>query len=230
MGPDAVFLVIWMLSFKPVFSLSSFTFLKRLFSSSSLSAIRVVVSAYLWLLDIANSIARGCYFSQQSWFQLVLCESERRSFVSSCLRPHGLYSTWNSPRHVVRHFAWCTVHISLKSRVTIYSVDVFLSQFGTSLLFHVQFCCFLTCIQVSHEAGQVVWYSHLFKNFPQFVVIHTIKGFSVVNEAEVDVFLEFSCFFYDPVDVVNLISGSSAFLNPAWTSGSSQLTYYWSLA
>ena len=57
----------------------------------------------------------------------------------------------------------------------------------------------------------MVWYSHLFKNFPQFIVIHTVKGFSVVNEAEVDVFLEFSCFFYDPADVGNLISGSSAF-------------------
>ena len=57
----------------------------------------------------------------------------------------------------------------------------------------------------------MIWYSHLFKNFPQFVVIHTIKGFSVVNEAEVDVFLEFSCFFYEPMDVGNLISSSSAF-------------------
>jgi len=65
-------------------------------------------------------------------------------------------------------------------------------------------------IPVSQEAGKVVWYSHLFQNFPQFVVIHTIKGFSVVNKAEVDVFLEFPCFFYDPM-VSNLISGSSAF-------------------
>ena len=72
-------------------------------------------------------------------------------------------------------------------------------------------CFFLTCIQISQEAGKVVWYSHLLKNFPQFVVIHTVKGFNVVNEAEVDVFLEFSCFFCDPVDVDNLISGSSAF-------------------
>ena len=55
------------------------------------------------------------------------------------------------------------------------------------------------------------WYSHLFQNFPQFVVIHTVKGFSIVNEAEVDVFLGFLCFFYDPMDVGNLISGSSAF-------------------
>ena len=72
-------------------------------------------------------------------------------------------------------------------------------------------CCFLTCIQISQEVGQVVWYSQLFKNFPQFVVIHTVKGFGIVNEAEVDVFLELSCFFNDPTDVGNLISGSSAF-------------------
>ena len=70
-------------------------------------------------------------------------------------------------------------------------------------------CCFLACIQISQEAGQVVWYSHLLKNFPQFVVIHTIKGFGVVNKAEVDVFLELSCFLNDPANVGNLISGSS---------------------
>ena len=72
-------------------------------------------------------------------------------------------------------------------------------------------CCFLTCIQVSQDAGQVVWYSRLLKNFPQFIVIHTIKGFGIVNKAEIDVFLELSCFFNDPVDVGNLMSGSSAF-------------------
>ena len=71
-------------------------------------------------------------------------------------------------------------------------------------------CCFLTCIQISQEAGKVVWYSHLFKNCPHFIVIHTIKGFSIFSKAEVNVFLEFSCFLYDPVDVGNLISGSSA--------------------
>ena len=70
---------------------------------------------------------------------------------------------------------------------------------------------FLACIQVSHEAGKEVWYSHLFKNFPQFVLIHIVKGFSVFNEAEVDVFLEFSFFFYDTVDVGKFISNSSAF-------------------
>ena len=72
-------------------------------------------------------------------------------------------------------------------------------------------CCLLTCIQIFQEAGQVVWYSHLFQNFPQFVVIHTVKGFFIVNKAEVDVFGECSCFFNDPVNVGNLISGSSAF-------------------
>ena len=72
-------------------------------------------------------------------------------------------------------------------------------------------CCFLTCIQVSQEAGQVVWYPHLFKNVPQFVVFHTVKGFSIVSEAEVDIFLEFSCFSYNLRNVNNLISGSFAF-------------------
>ena len=59
----------------------------------------------------------------------------------------------------------------------------------------------------------MVWYSHLFENFPQFIMVHTVKGFGIVNKAEIDVFLELSCFFYDPVDVGNLISGSSAVSN-----------------
>ena len=72
-------------------------------------------------------------------------------------------------------------------------------------------CCFLTCIQISQEAGQVLWCSHLFQNFPQFIVIHTVKGFGLVSKAEIDIFLELSCFFHDLADVGNLISGSSAF-------------------
>ena len=72
-------------------------------------------------------------------------------------------------------------------------------------------CCFLTCIQISQEADQVVWYSHLLKNFLQFVVIHTVKGFGIVNKAEIDVFMELSCFFDDAEDIGNLISGSFAF-------------------
>ena len=72
-------------------------------------------------------------------------------------------------------------------------------------------CCFLTCIQVSQEAGQMVWCSQVFQNIPQFIVIHTVKGFGIVNKAEIHVFLKLSCFFNDPADVGNLISGSSAF-------------------
>ena len=99
--------------------------------------------------------------------------------------------------------------------MTINNLDVSLSQFRISPLFHCSMSgsnyFFLICIQISQEACQVVCYSHLFKNFPQFVVIHTVKGLSVVNKAEVDVFLEFFCFFYGPTNVDNLISGSSAF-------------------
>ena len=72
-------------------------------------------------------------------------------------------------------------------------------------------CCFLTCIPISQEAGQVVWYSHLFQNFSQFIVIHTVKGLGLVNKAEVNIFLELSCLFCDPMDIGNLISGSTAF-------------------
>jgi len=162
MGPDSMILVFWMFSFKPAFSLSSFTFIKRLFSSSSLSAIRVVSSAYLRL-----------YFSWQSWFQLVL--------------------------HPVWHFTWYTLHISEIRRVTIYSLDVSFSNLEpVHCSMSSSNCYFLTCTQISREAGQVVWYPHLLKNFPQFVVIHTVKGF----DTEIDVFLEFSCFFNDPTDVV----------------------------
>ena len=119
----------------------------------------------------------------------------------------------------------------LNKQGEIYSLDVLLS---VSEPVHCSLSgsnyWFLTCIQVSQGASKVAWYYNLFKNFPQFVVICTIKGFSIVNEAEVDIFLEFFCFFYDPTDVSNLISGSSAFLNPVCTSGRSRFPYCWSLA
>ena len=73
------------------------------------------------------------------------------------------------------------------------------------------YCYFLTCIQISQEAGQVVWYAQLFKNFPLFVVIHTVICFDVISKEEVDVLLELSCFFNDLTNVANLISGSSVF-------------------
>ena len=79
--------------------------------------------------------------------------------------------------------------------MTIQSLDIYPSQFGTNCSMSSSNCCFLTCKQVPQETGQVVWYSHLLKNFPQFVVIYIVKGINVANEAEVDVFLEFSCFF-----------------------------------
>ena len=103
-------------------------------------------------------------------------------------------------------------------------------------------CCFLTCIQVSQEAGQVVWYSHLLQSFPQFIVIHTVEGFGRVNKAEIDVFLELSWFFDDPMDIGNLISGSSAssktssniwkfsvhvLLKPGWENFEHYLTNVW---
>ena len=70
---------------------------------------------------------------------------------------------------------------------------------------------FLSCKQISQEVGKMVWYSHLLKNFPQFVVIHTVKGFGIVNKTEVDVFPKLSCFFYNPTDAGKFVSGSSAF-------------------
>ena len=96
--------------------------------------------------------------------------------------------------------------------MTIYSLDILISQFGISLLpMSGSNCCFLTCIQISWDAGKVVWYSHLFKNCPQFIVIYTVKGFRIVKKTEVDVFLELTCFFDDTTDDGSLISGSSAF-------------------
>ena len=74
------------------------------------------------------------------------------------------------------------------------------------------YCCFLTCIQISQGAGQAVWYSHLYQNFPRFVVIHTVKGFGIVNKAELHVFFGYSLAFFDnPMDVGNLNFGSSTF-------------------
>ena len=109
-----------------------------------------------------------------------------------------------------QHFIWSSLH----KQASIYSLDVLLSQFWTSRCsMSDSNYCFLTCTRISQEIGQVVLYSHLFKNFPQFVMIHTEKGLSVVTEAEgpTSALLEFSCFFYDSADVDNLISGSSAF-------------------
>ena len=170
MRPDATILFFWMLSFKPTFSLSSFTF-KMLFSSS-LSVIRVVSSAYLMLL----------IFLLATLIQFVL--------------------------HSVQHFSRCTVHMLNMQSDNIRPLPIW----NQSVVRCPVLTCFLTCIQISQKAEQTVWYSHLLNTFPQFVVIHTVKCFGIVNKAEIDVFLELSCFLYDRKDIGNLISGSSAFL------------------
>ena len=128
------------------------------------------------------------YFSQQSWFQSMI--------------------------HPVCHFPWCTLHIcqtGWQYAALAYSFPNFepvsSSTFGLN-------CYFLTCIQVSQETSKVVWYSCLFKNFPQFVVVYSITGFGVVSEAEVDVFLKLPCFFCDTTNVDNLISSSSSSSKP----------------
>ena len=154
-----------MLSFKPTFS-RSFTFLKRLFSSFLLSAIRVVSFAYLRLLIFLPTIL------------IPACASCSPAF-------HVMYSAYKLNKqgdNIVLTYSFS------------YLEPVCCSMSSSN-------CCFLTYIQVFQEAGQVVWYSHLFQNFPQFIVIHTVKGFGIVNKAEIDVFLEHSCFFYDPADV-----------------------------
>ena len=156
--------VFWMLSFKPTFSLSSFTFIKRIFSSSSLSAIRVVSSVYLWLLIFLLVIL------------LPVCDSTSPAFLM-------MYSAYKLNKQGDNIQPW-------RTPFPIWNQSVVPCPVLT--------VCFLTCIQISQEAGQVVWYSHLFQNFPQFIVIHSVKGFGIVNKAEIDVFLELFCFFDDP--------------------------------
>ena len=91
-------------------------------------------------------------------------------------------------------------------------------------------CCFLTCIQISQEGGQVVWYAHLFQNSPQFVVIHAAKGFGIVNKAEQMFFCNSLAFLMIQWMLAIWSLVPLLFLKPAWTSGGSQFTYYWSLA
>ena len=167
MGPDAMILVFWLLSLKPTFLLSSFTVIKKVFSSFSLSAIKVVSSTYLRLLIFLLAILT----------QLLL--------------------------HSVQHFSWCTLHIQLwRTPFPIWNQSVVP-------------CPVLTVaswIAYMFLKRQIRW-SDIpisFRIF-QFVVIHRVKGFGLVNKAEIDVFLELSCFINDPTDVDNLISGSSTF-------------------
>ena len=175
MGPDAMIFICWMLSFKPVFSLSSLTFIKRLFSSS-LYAIRVVSSAYLRLLIFLPAIL------------IPACASSSLAF-------HMMYSACKLNKQGDNIQPWCTPFPFWNQSVV------------PCALLTVSFWPAYRFLR-----RQVRWsgISISFIIF-QFVVIYTVKGFSVVNEEEVDILLELSCFFYDPVDVGNLISGSSPF-------------------
>ena len=88
-------------------------------------------------------------------------------------------------------------------------------------------CCFLICIQISQEAGQVVWYSHLFQNFPHFTVIHMVNSFGIVSKAEIDVFWNSFAFLMIQRMFEIWCQVPLPFLKPAWTSGSSRFTYCW---
>ena len=175
MGPDAMILVFWMLSFKPTFSLSSFTFIKRLFSSS-LSAIRVVSSAYLRLLIFLLAILIPACASSSPAF-LMMYSANKLNEQDDNIQP------------------WCTPFPISNQSVVLRPVLTVASWPAYRFL-----------------NRQVRWSGiPIFQNFPQFVVIHTVKGFAIVNKTEIDVFLELSCFFGDPADVGNLIFGSSDF-------------------
>ena len=176
MGPDAMILVFWMLSFKPTFSLSSFTLIKRLFSSSSLSAIRVVSSAYLWLLIFLLAIL------------IPACASSSPEFLM-------MYSAYKLNRQDDNIQPWCTPFPIWNHSVV--PCPVLTVAFWPAYRFLKR--------QIRWSAIPISLRIFL------FVVSHTVKGFGIVNKADIDVFLELSCFFNNPVDAGNLISGSSVF-------------------
>ena len=169
-------LVYWMLGFKPAFSLSSFTFIKRFFSSFLLSAIRMVSSAYLRLLIFHLAILIPAYASSSLTF-LMMYSAYKLNKQGDTIQPwHTPFPIWNQsvlPYPVLTVASWPAYRF-LRRQVRWSGIPISLRIF-------------------------------------QFVVIHTLKGFSIVNEAEVDIFLELSCFFDAPTDVGNLISASSAF-------------------
>ena len=149
------------MGFRPPFPPSFFTFIKKLFSSSSLSAIGVVSSTYLRLLIFLLAILIPACVSSSPAFRMMYSTYKLNKQSDSALK----YSFPNFE-------------------------PVCCSMSGSNY-------CFLAHVQVLQKAGKVIWYSYLFQNFPQFIVIPTVKGFSIINDAEVDIFLEFSCFFYD---------------------------------
>ena len=185
MGPDAVILMFLILSLQPALSLSFFTLIKRLSSSSSLSAIRVVSSAYLQLLIFLPEILIPIWHLSSLAFYM-------------------MFSAYKLNKQGDTNFGPVCFSMSSSN------------------------CCFLTCIPISQEVGKVVWYSHHFKNFSQFVLIHTVKGFSVINDT--DVFWNSFAFFMIEWMLAIWYLVPLPFLNPAFTSRNSQFTHYWSLA
>ena len=180
-------LVSWMLSLKPTFSFSSLTFIKRIFSSSSLSAISVVSSAYLRLLIVLPAILIPACASSSLAFHMMYSVHKLNTQGDNTQPWHTPFPIWN--QSVVP----CPV-----------------------------LTCFLTCTRISQEAGQVVWYSLLLKTFPQFVVIHTVKGFGIVNKADV-LWNSFAFSMIQWMVIWSLLP--LAFLKPAWTSRCFQFTY-----
>ena len=179
MGPDAMILVFWMLSFKPAFSLSYFTFIKRVFRSSSLSAIRVVSSTYLRLLIFLPSIL------------IPACASSSPAFLR-------MYSACKLNKQGDNIQPWCTPFLICNQFIVPCPVLAIASWPAYRFLRRqVRQSGILISLRIFHS---LLW--------------STVKGIKVVNEAEVDVFLEFSCFFCDPADFGNLISGFSAFSKP----------------
>ena len=192
MGPDVMILVFWMLSFKPTFSLYSFTFIKRFFNSS-LSAIRVVSSAYLRLLIfLPETLIPACTSSSPLF--LMMYSAYKLNKQGDNIQPWSTpFPIWNQsvvPCPVLTFASWPAYRF-LKRQA---------------------------------------WYSHLFKNFAQFIVIHTVKGFGIVNKAEIEVFWNSPGFLMIQQILAIWSLVPLPFPNPAWTSGSSWLRYCWSLA
>ena len=177
MGPDTMIFVFWLLSFKPAFSLSSFTFINRLFSFYLLSAIRVVSSPYMRLLILLPAILISAWASSSLAFHMIYSAC-KLNIQDDNIQP------WHTPFPILNQSVVPCLALTIAS----WPAYRFLRRQGR-----------WSDISIS------------LRIFPQFVVIHTVKGFGVVNKAEIYVFLDLFCFFYDPVDVGNLISGSFIF-------------------
>ena len=196
MGPDVMILFFWMLSFKPAFWIYSLTFIKWFFSYSLLSAIRVVSSAYLWLLIFLLVVLIPAYALSSPVF-------------------HMMYSTYKINKQVDNIQPWC-IPFSIWNQFIVPCPILTVASLPSNRFIRRQ-----------------VWYSHLFQNFPQFIVIHTVKGFGTVNEAEaVPCPPILNSFTFSVIQQVLPTCSLCPlpFLNPAWTYGNLWFTYCWSLA